>query len=31
MIVNIIIGLFTVCMFILYGISLKKNPLSTKN
>lgn len=30
MIVNIIIGLFTVCIFILYGISLKKNPLSTK-
>lgn len=30
MIVSIIIVLFTVCMFILYGISLKRNPLSTK-
>lgn len=30
MIVNTLIALFTVCMFILYGISLKKNPLSTK-
>ena len=28
--INILIIFFTVCMFVLYGISLKKNPLNTK-
>ncbi len=30
MMINILIIFFTVCMFVLYGISLKKNPLNTK-